>query len=48
VVYDERIGEAEVAEPFATLADPKLPAELDGEVLTGSALLLAVVRVRGF
>jgi DNA invertase Pin-like site-specific DNA recombinase len=36
VVYDERIGEAKVAEPFATLANPKLPAALDGNALTGS------------
>ena len=35
VVYDERIGEAKVAEPFATLANPKLPAALDGKALTG-------------
>jgi hypothetical protein len=25
VVYDDRIGEAEVTEPFATLVDPRLP-----------------------
>ncbi|HEY0318839.1 MAG TPA: zinc ribbon domain-containing protein [Solirubrobacterales bacterium] len=37
VVYDDRIADTEVAEPFATLADPKLPAELDGEVLPGGA-----------
>jgi hypothetical protein len=36
-VYDERIGKAEVSEPFATLANPKLPAALDGKVLTGSS-----------
>ncbi len=36
VVYDERIGEAKVAEPFATLANPKLPAALNGVALTGS------------
>ncbi len=34
VVYDERIADAEVAEPFATLADPELPARLDGEAVT--------------
>jgi site-specific DNA recombinase len=37
VVYDERIGKAKVAEPFATLANPKLPAALDGNALTGSS-----------
>jgi site-specific DNA recombinase len=37
VVYDDRIGKAEVAEPFATLADPKLPAALDGKALTDSS-----------
>jgi site-specific DNA recombinase len=36
VVYDERIADAEVAEPFATLADPELPARLDGEAVTGT------------
>jgi hypothetical protein len=36
VVYDERIGEAKVAGPFATLANPKLPAGLDGKALIGS------------
>jgi hypothetical protein len=34
VVYDERIADAEVAEPFATLADPELPKRLDGEAIT--------------
>jgi site-specific DNA recombinase len=36
IVYDERIADAEVAEPFATLADPELPARLDGEAVTGT------------
>jgi hypothetical protein len=36
VVYDERIADAEVAEPFATLADPELPDRLDGEAVTGT------------
>lgn len=36
VVYDERIADAEVAEPFATLADPELPKRLDGEAVTGT------------
>lgn len=36
VVYDERIADAEVAEPFATLADPGLPDRLDGEAVTGT------------
>src|SRR5690606_35078988 len=31
LVYDDRIAEAEVAEPFATLADPELPARLGRE-----------------
>jgi site-specific DNA recombinase len=34
VVYDERIADAEIAEPFATLADPELPDRLDGEAVT--------------
>ena len=34
VVCDERIADAEVAEPFATLADPELPKRLDGEAVT--------------
>jgi hypothetical protein len=34
VVYDDRIADAEVAEPFATLADPELPARLGREVVT--------------
>lgn len=34
VVYDERIADAEVAEPFATLADPELPKRLGGEAVT--------------
>jgi hypothetical protein len=33
VVHDERIEEVKVAEPFA---NPKRPAALDGEALTGS------------
>ena len=36
IVYDERIADAEVAEPFATLADPELPELLDGEAVTGT------------
>jgi hypothetical protein len=36
VVYDERITDAEVSEPFATLADPELPKRLDGEAVTGT------------
>jgi hypothetical protein len=34
LVYDDRIADAEVAEPFATLADPELPDRLDGESVT--------------
>lgn len=34
VVYDDKIGEAEVAEPFATLADPQLPKSLSGKAAT--------------
>jgi hypothetical protein len=34
VVYDERIADAEVAEPFATLADPERPNRLGGEAVT--------------
>ncbi len=37
MVYDDRIKEAEVAEPFATLADPGLPERL-GEAGAGSAV----------
>ena len=37
VVYDERIADAKVAEPFATLADPELPKRLDGEAVTGAS-----------
>jgi hypothetical protein len=38
VVYDDKIGEAEIAEPFATLADPKLPKSLGGKPVTASAV----------
>jgi site-specific DNA recombinase len=37
LVYDDDIETAEVAEPFATLADPELPAQLDGEATTQTA-----------
>ena len=37
VVYDDKIGEAEVAEPFATLADPQLPKSLGGKAATRTA-----------
>lgn len=37
VVHDERIADTEVAEPFATLADPELPARLDSETATQTA-----------
>jgi site-specific DNA recombinase len=30
VIYDDKIGEAKVAEPFATLANPQLPKALSG------------------
>lgn len=33
-----KIGEAEIAEPFATLADPELPKSLGGEAVTTSAV----------
>jgi site-specific DNA recombinase len=36
IVYDERIADTEVAEPFATLADPELPKRLVGEAVTGT------------
>jgi hypothetical protein len=36
VVHNEGIANAEVAEPFATLADPELPARLDDEAVTGT------------
>jgi len=38
VVYDDKIGEAEVAEPFATLADPQLPKSLGGKAVTRTAV----------
>ena len=38
VVYDDKIGEAEIAEPFATLADPELPKSLGGKAVTASAV----------
>ena len=38
LVYDDRIGEAEVAEPFATLADPKLPESLGGKATASSSV----------
>ena len=37
LVYDDDIETAEVAEPFATLANPELPAQLDGEATTQTA-----------
>jgi len=37
LVYDEKIGEAEIAEPFATLADPQLPEALNGTAAPGAA-----------
>ncbi len=48
MVYDDKIGEAEIAEPFATLADPELPKSLGGKAVTASAVSLALVRVRPF
>ena len=36
VVYDDRIADAEVAEPFATLSEPDLPARLGREAVTGT------------
>jgi DNA invertase Pin-like site-specific DNA recombinase len=38
VVYDDRIEETEVAEPFATLADPPRSTNLDGKTDTHSAV----------
>lgn len=38
VVYDDKIGEAEVAEPFATLADPALPKNLGGKSAARAAV----------
>lgn len=38
VVYDDKIGEAEIAEPFATLTDPELPNSLGGKAVTASAV----------
>jgi hypothetical protein len=36
IAYDERIADAAVAEPFATLADPELPEQLDREAVSGT------------
>lgn len=38
MVYDDKIGEAEVAEPFATLADPALPKNLSGKAASRTAV----------
>jgi hypothetical protein len=38
VIYDEGISGAEVAEPFATLADPRLPDQLSGKAGVGSGV----------
>jgi hypothetical protein len=38
VVCDDRITGAEVAEPFATLADPQLPERLGGKAGVGPAV----------
>jgi hypothetical protein len=48
VVYDDKIGEAEIAEPFATLADPDLPKALMERLSPPAPFLLALVRVRPF
>jgi hypothetical protein len=48
VVYDDDIETAEVAEPFATLADPELPAQLDSEGPRNPPLLLAAVQIPVF
>lgn len=37
LVHDNRIEEAEVAEPFATLADPDLPRQLAGTATAASS-----------
>ena len=38
VIYDDKIGEAQIAEPFATLADPQLPKALSGTATTDGAV----------
>ena len=38
VIYDQGISGVEVAEPFATLADPKLSEQLSGKAGPGSAV----------
>jgi hypothetical protein len=38
VVYDDKIDEAEIAEPFATLADPELTKSLGGEAVTAGTV----------
>ena len=37
LVHDDRVEEAEVAEPFATLADPELPRRLEGNATEETA-----------
>lgn len=37
VVHDDEIEATEIAEPFATLADPELPARLGREAVTQTA-----------
>ncbi|MGH2990040.1 MAG: hypothetical protein ACRDMA_09275 [Solirubrobacterales bacterium] len=37
LIYDDRIDRAEVAEPFATLADPKLPRQREGGAVRETA-----------
>jgi hypothetical protein len=38
LVYDDKIGEVEIAKPFATLADPALPRSLGGKAATRTAV----------
>lgn len=48
VVHDDEIEATEIAEPFATLADPELPARLGREAVTQTATSLAAVQMRVF
>ncbi len=48
IVRDDDIEATEVAQPFATLADPELPDRLGCEAVTQTAPLLAAVQMRVF
>jgi site-specific DNA recombinase len=45
-VHDDTIQHADIAEPFATLTTPTLPAELDHHAARAPSLLTAAVQIR--